>query len=414
VLTGRRAALALALVLAAAVAAAGLRHWRAGSAAAPADELLEQLHALGYAEWAELAPDEAPPRGVVVSHPARSQPGTNLVLDFSRRTARLLDAEGRERHLWSGAAADKPWHHVELAPDGTLLVIRRDGFVLALDPDSRVRWSRGLGAHHDLEVLPSGEIAVLRSAFIDVPYEGRALPLVEDRVAVLSPAGDLLREISLHRLFGGQIPASRLEHIARHSREHWLERVHPPRRGIDVFHTNSVVALDRDLPGLGRRGDFLLSIRELDLLAVVDPEGTQVRWSWGAGVLDAQHDASVLPNGNLLVFDNGKRRGWSRVLEVDPVARRIAWEHRGEPPAAFYSRRMGGCQALANGNLLVTSSEQGRAFELTREGAVVWEYWSEDVDERRRRRATLHRLTRHPEALTARLLARARSAAPAP
>jgi hypothetical protein len=413
VLKRRRTGLLLAVGLAFAAAAAGLalRQFQAGSRdAAPGSELLSQLHALGYAEWAELAPDEAPRRGVVARAPERSHPGINLVLDFSRRGARLVDAQGRERHAWTGDAAGAGWHHAELAPDGTLLVIRRDGTLLALEPDSRVRFSRALGAHHDLALLDTGEIAVLRSAFIDVPYEGRSLPLVDDRVSVLSPAGELLREFSLYRLLGARIPAERLEHIAGHPREHWLERVQPPRRGVDVFHTNSVAWLPRDVPGLGRRGDFLLSVRELDLLAVIDPEGREVRWSWGPGELEAQHDASLLAGGSVLVFDNGKRRGFSRVLEIDPLARRIVWQHRAEPPAAFFSDRMGGCQALEGGNVLVTSSEQGRAFEVTRAGEVVWEYWSEEVDEGRRRRATLHRLTRYPEAFTAPLL----EPAPAP
>jgi hypothetical protein len=405
----KRSGAALVIGAALAAAAAGLASWRwlAGDASpegARADgELLAQLHSLGYLDSAELAPGEAKLQGVTLEIPERSQPGVNLFLASGRSEARLIDASGRALHVWSLEASRSGWHHVELAPDGTLYAIRRDGDLFALDARSRVLWRRPLGAHHDLALLPSGEIAVLRSVFIEVPYQGRALPLVDDRVAVLSPGGELLREISLHRLFGARIPAERLAQIASHPPEHWRERAHPPRRGVDVFHTNSVEVLEADVPGLGRRGDFLLSIRELDLLAVVDPGGEQVRWSWGEGELESQHAASVTRDGNVLVFDNGIRRGFSRVLEIDPASRRIVWERRGDPPGSFFSRRMGACQALANGNRLVTSSEQGTVFEITREGERVWEFWTPDVDAQRSRRATLYRMTRYPAEVTASL-----------
>ena len=40
----------------------------------------------------------------------------------------------------------------------------------------------------------------------------------------------------------------------------------------------------------------------------------------------------------------------------------------------FYSRTLGSNQRLPNGNTLITESENGRAFEVTIEGNIVWEY----------------------------------------
>jgi len=88
----------------------------------------------------------------------------------------------------------------------------------------------------------------------------------------------------------------------------------------------------------------------------------------------------VLDNGNLLVFDNRSQRraadgdGWSRVLEVDPVSREIVWEYRADPPESFYSHSRGTVQRLANGNTLIGSSNQARAFEIDPAGSVVWEF----------------------------------------
>ena len=67
-------------------------------------------------------------------------------------------------------------------------------------------------------------------------------------------------------------------------------------------------------------------------------------------------------------------RDWSRVIEVDPRTDEIVWEYRAEVPTDFYSRTRGASQRLSNGNTLVTESEKGRIFEITRDGEVVWDF----------------------------------------
>ena len=44
-----------------------------------------------------------------------------------------------------------------------------------------------------------------------------------------------------------------------------------------------------------------------------------------------QHAPTPLPNGNLLIFDNGTLRGYSRVIELNPLTEEIAWEYDGKP-----------------------------------------------------------------------------------
>jgi hypothetical protein len=93
-----------------------------------------------------------------------------------------------------------------------------------------------------------------------------------------------------------------------------------------------------------------------------------------------QHHASLLDNGHFLVFDNGPAAGRSRILEVDPQTRQVVWSYQGTPPSSFFSIIGGGCQALPNGNVLITDSPRGRAFEVTREGQTVWEFFNPDLD----------------------------------
>jgi len=92
----------------------------------------------------------------------------------------------------------------------------------------------------------------------------------------------------------------------------------------------------------------------------------------------------MLGSGNILVFDNGPERGYSRLIEVNPLTETIEWEYVGNPPSSFFSRTRGSCQRLPNGNTLVCESNKGRAFEVTREGRVVWEWFNPEIVEGKR------------------------------
>jgi predicted Rdx family selenoprotein len=56
------------------------------------------------------------------------------------------------------------------------------------------------------------------------------------------------------------------------------------------------------------------------------------------------------------------------------MTRHIKWEYKRE---GFYTAAKGYAQPLPNGNILVSESENGHAFEITRNKKVVWEYYRE-------------------------------------
>ncbi len=100
------------------------------------------------------------------------------------------------------------------------------------------------------------------------------------------------------------------------------------------------------------------------------------------------------PNaGNVTVFNNGGRRpdgDWSSVVEiVPPIDERGSYTlAEGEPfgPAApvwtyaapdkhsFFASFVSGAHRLAGGNTFICSCPQGRFFEVTPAGDIVWEY----------------------------------------
>ena len=110
----------------------------------------------------------------------------------------------------------------------------------------------------------------------------------------------------------------------------------------------------------------------------------------------------MLPSGRMLLFDNGRYRGWSRVIEIDPATCEILWEYRAE---GFYTLSQGYVQCLTNGNTLVTESERGRAFEITPDKEIVWEFYHPEKQDASNsthpesfgRRQWIYRMARYPK-----------------
>ncbi len=150
------------------------------------------------------------------------------------------------------------------------------------------------------------------------------------------------------------------------------------------MHLNDVEVLREEMAAafpLFAAGDVLVSIRNLDMIAVLDRETLLVKW-WMTGPFLRQHDPDFLPNGHILVFDNRKgglqrEFGYSRILEVDPTTRQVVWSYAGSERAPFYTDSRGKQQKLPNGNVLVTEAQAGRVFEVAREaqgGRIFWEW----------------------------------------
>jgi Arylsulfotransferase (ASST) len=92
----------------------------------------------------------------------------------------------------------------------------------------------------------------------------------------------------------------------------------------------------------------------------------------------AKHDPDILPDGNILLFDNygwfEKPEGRSRVIEFRPQTMEIVWQYHGTPERPFESLIRASQQRLANGNTLITESSGGRILEVTPGGEIVWQF----------------------------------------
>lgn len=85
-------------------------------------------------------------------------------------------------------------------------------------------------------------------------------------------------------------------------------------------------------------------------------------------------------------------------VHCDTANDAIQWEYSGSEAQPFYTRSCGTAQRLPGGNTLIIESDNGRAFEVTPDGSIVWEFYNPhragDQDEFI---ATLFRVARIPE-----------------
>jgi hypothetical protein len=184
---------------------------------------------------------------------------------------------------------------------------------------------------------------------------------------------------------------------------------------VDWTHANAVVynaALDQIMISARNFSEFWIIDHSTTTAEAAGHTGGRlgrggdIVYRWGnpsAYGLDAprqlygQHNAHWIPAGlpgagNILVFDNGDAgaRPYSRVVELaapntaggayayDPATgygpAGPVWQYTASPAESVFAPIISGAQRLASGNTLITVGTEGRFFEVTSGGQVVWSY----------------------------------------
>jgi Arylsulfotransferase (ASST) len=351
---------------------------------------LEQLQTLGYVDGTVDARAEL--RGVEIHDRQRTCPGVNLYGSRLRASARLIDNDGAELHSWS-YPGDDGWEHVELLPNGDLLVVVNQQSVFRLDKDSNQLWRYEAATHHDLAIHPSGEIYILTDASALIPEIHPDVPVMEDFIEILSPDGELEDRFSIL----DAMRSSKFAFLLVSPQHLPSDRSEGERLRLDILHTNHIQVFDGSLAHrspLFAEGNILISMRTINTIAIIDPSSRSVLWAWGPSNLHRQHHPTLLSNGHILVFDNGQIR--SQIVEFDPLTFEVAWRYA--PRKGFLSQFRGSAQRLPNGNTLITESDRGYVFEVSPDHEIVWRFANPDV-QNNNMRVAIWRMTRYPREL---------------
>ncbi len=271
----------------------------------------------------------------------------------------LIDMNGRVVHEWP--VVHSQW--AELDADGTLFWDNYFGGVFESDLAGNVVWGWHGRTHHDFHRYEDGSILTLYQKDRHRPDIFAGGPIQDDQLIMLD------RDTRVHWEWWLSDHIDTLVDMGGIAREH---------QRADWAHTNTVTVLPDNPIGRSdprfRAGNYLLSHRQLDLISIVDSQTRQIVWVWGFGTLDGQHQAQMLPNGHILLFDNGTRRGWSCVRQFDPRDQDVmVWQYAAG--AEFFSPFRAGQQRLPNGNTLICEADCGHLFEVTEGGEIVWDYY---------------------------------------
>ena len=345
-------------------------------------EQYEFLKALPYVQWTDTKGNESQ-RGVTHYDEKLAYSGYNLYTNDENEVY-LTDMSGKSVQKWQ-LPGKKHCEYAELLRDGSIVVVCANQAIVRLDWNSKPIWDHKLRAHHDIEVLPDDSyFTLLRHR---TKYKDHWV--VFDTIIRVSPSGEILSHWRT---------ADKIQEIAKFHKPHPMEIAGEEKIRkewkrnvrIDYYHMNTVQLLpETNLGKKDRRfraGNLIICFRNVDLIAILDQDTMEIVWTWGPGQVELPHMPTMLPSGNILIYDNGTRRKYSRIIELEPVHGRIVWEYKADPPESFFSHWQGSAQRLPNGNTLICESTKALAFEVTPGGKTVWRFLSPEVKKTRRKR----------------------------
>jgi len=324
------------------------------------------------------------PTGLTFHRPGLSTKGYTLLTPHGDMSSYLIDMDGRVVHRWTFSHI-KPGYG-RLIDNGNLLMTGSDVNLPDPPPDEPTkppppfeRHITRLGGYHTtlVEVDWDGNIVweyVNRAQHHDFHRFANGNTLVPEWVELPE---DLHRKVR----GGWRKPKEKMPRLIGDD----LVEITPDQKEVRRIHTWQLLDPVKDPIGSARRrwewthingidvneaGDIVFSARGCDRVAVIDGKTGKLGFKFTD--VTGQHNPTWLPNGNILVFDNG--RDASRVIEIDPKTSKIEWTYRGPVPHQFFAGHISGASRLASGNVLVCEGTSGRLFEVTRAREVVWEW----------------------------------------
>ncbi|MGY6769547.1 aryl-sulfate sulfotransferase [Komagataeibacter sp. NFXK3] len=368
------------------------------------------------------------PTGVTQYAPDRTYNSFILFSGADNHT-HLIDMDGHEVHAWHQAGFPSRYidpalsggekglvgvQLTEIAGDGTHKIPGavagfRDRTFGYVNWQGKTVWEWGIEApggnarqHHDWVRLHDGGSLLLANQ--DRHLAGAPSPVLEDVIYDVAAdgkirwtwkAGDHLTEFGftpeqlklvLHAPSPDYLHINNMQLVGDN---HWF------REGDTRFAPDNII----------------IDSRQANFIAIIDRKSGRIVWRLGPDLPQrnfrkpsvpypvdqfvGQHDAHLIADGlpgagNLLVFDNQGEAGYpprplqttggSRILEINPVTAQVVWQYTGEdsgnPPWSFFSSFISSVDRLPNGNTLIDEGMNGRFFQVTPAGDIVWEYVS--------------------------------------
>jgi hypothetical protein len=309
------------------------------------------------------------------------------------------------------------------------------GGVQKIQWDGTLEWdfrynTNGLLTHHDVKSLPNGNVLLIawetktRSEAIAAgrnPSYVSNQGLMPDHIIEVQPTGPTSGDI----VWEWHVWDHLIQDYDSSKDNYGVVADHPELVDVNYVTSNQQDWLHTNSIDYNQEFDqILISAHNFNEVWVIDHsttteetaghtggnsgKGGDLLYRWGnpqayrAGTISdrklfSQHDASWikpgLPDaGDILVFNNGANRPGSHYSTVDEITPPVdengqyflepgsaygpqtqTWIYTASPPTSFYASHLSGAQRLSDGNTLICNGESGKIFEVTPEGATVWQ-----------------------------------------
>lgn len=352
--------------------------------------------------------------------------GYVLLTPYESKKTFLIDNDGNVIREW---VSEHIGFYAELLPNGNMA---RHGRVDGVKPASfggtcgvleefdwsgRKVWEYKMAipeqevSHHTFEVMPNGNYAILGWEYksyaeavakgLDLNNKDRTLKAegivdrLKDTIHGIWP--DFIREVD--RKTGETVWEW---HVWDHLGAGQYDKIDLNKHIPSVFNKVYAGPDWTHFNGLAynpKTNEFTVTSRNLGEVYIINKETGKITYRWGnpanwgggrapAGYSDdadqelwGPHAPDWTPEGTITILDNGNNRpsgNMTRAIELDPKSSTIVWEWGAPSVAAtrgnFYSAFQCGAQKLANGNWMITSTDDGHVVEVTKDKKIVWEF----------------------------------------
>ena len=351
----------------------------------------------------------------------------------------LINNCGEKVHSWSSQYV--PGGSIYLLENGTLLRTAKTaggpggiGLVEMIDWNSTIIWSHSVDSthgrqHHDVELLPNGNILLIVR---DIRTQAEVIQ-AGSLTTQASVNSEQIIEIQPDLVNGGATVVwewKAWEHLIQDADstkdDYGVVSDHPNRVDINFLDHNSSDWLHMN--GVDYNEEFdqiMLSVRDFSEFWIIDHsttlaesadsvggtfgQGGDILYRWGnpqaynQGTpgdqkLFLQHHTHWIPEnllgaGKILMFNNRagtpQTQNYSTVNTVElPVdtngfytynggafgPANFDWTYQAPNPSNFFSEVFSGAQRLPNGNTLICEGVPGKFFEIDTNQNIVWEY----------------------------------------
>jgi hypothetical protein len=388
--------------------------------------------------------------GLILNNPS-SFSGYNLLAPISYTHTYLIDNEGLLVNTWESSYT--PGLSAYLLQNGHLLRTARlhnltfngggsGGLIQEFTWDGTRVWEYEYSTHlwhqhHDVEQLPNGNVLLIAWEYKDydeVLQAGRKPGLLSqshlwpDHIVEVQPDGQVGGKVVWewhvwdHLIQDYDSALDNYGIVAQHPELIDINYVNPGpnSREADWNHINAIDYNEK-------LDQIILTVTKFSEIWVIDHSTTTLEASghsggnrgmggdllyrWGNPQsyhrgnesdqrLFAPHDAhwieAGLPGeGNILIFNNGRKRPAGRYSSIDEIVPSIDqqgkytlnsdstyhpdtlyWTYTDPVQSRFFATSLSGAQRLPNGNTLICDGPRGEVFEITGGGNIVWKYIS--------------------------------------